>query len=284
MGSKKWSIEKMYSENFREKKYICGNFMEVEVFIKPDREKTYTRSTKVNESTSKQKNLNDKKAKRYFVRLIHLNFTEEDLAVDLTYDKENIPETRDEIIRDVKNYVARLRRARRNAGLPSSFRYVYVISNTDNNGNKVRYHVHMYLANMDRDQAEKLWGKGMANTDRLQFNEHGVEGKSIYMANQAKGDRSWGSSVGLLKPEPKIRDGRLKPRHISRMENNPEDRALFERLYPEWIFTDCTVDRENDEGEGTLRFLVKMRRYPHRVKGKTGKGAGGDGIKGRPNR
>lgn len=255
----------MYGEIYREKKYECGNFLEAEIFIKVDREKTYKRSTRVQESTPAQRNLNNKKAKRYFVRLVHLNFTEEDLYIDLTYDKENIPETRGEIIRDIKNYLARLRRARKKAGLPA-LKYIYVISNTDNNGNKVRYHVHMIINSMDRDQAEQLWGKGTANTDRLQFNEYGVEGKSLYMASQSKGDKSWGCSIGLKKPEPKIRDGRLTPKYIARMENNPEDRALFERLYQGWTFTQCIVERENDNGEGMLRFLVKMRRYPNKAK------------------
>lgn len=253
----------MYGETYREKKYICKLFMEAEVFIKPEGEKAYKRSTKVNESSQKQKNLNNKKAKRYLVRLVHLNFTEEDIYVDLTYDQENIPLTRGEILKDVKNYLARLRRARKKAGLPP-LKYIYVISNTDNNGNKIRYHVHMLINSMDRDQAEKLWGKGTANTDRLQFNEYGVEGKSLYMANQSKGDKSWGSSIGLIKPEARVKDGRLKPKEIARMENNPEDRAFFEKLYPGWVFTDCIVERENEEGEGTLRFLIKMRRYPKR--------------------
>lgn len=255
----------MYGSTYREKKYECGNFLETEVFIKVDREKMYKRSTKVKESTPAQKNLNDKKSKRYFVRLVHLNFTEDDLYVDLTYDRENIPETKEGIIKDIRNYIARLRRARKKVGLPP-LKYIYVISNTDNNGNKVRYHVHMIINNMDRDQAEQIWGKGTANTDRLQFNEYGVEGKSIYMTNQAKGDKSWSSSIGLKKPEPKVRDSRLLNKHIARMENNPEDRAFFERLYPGWVFTTCIVERENDNGEGMLRFLIKMRRYPDKKK------------------
>ena len=252
---------------YREKKYECGNFLEVEVFTKPEREKIYSRSTRVSESTPAQKNLNNKKAKRYFVRLVHKNFTQDDLYVDLTYDKVNIPQSRAEVIRDIKNYTSRLRRKRNKLGLPP-LKYIYVISNMDNNGNKVRYHVHMIINDIQRDIAEGLWNKGRANTDRLQFDEYGVEGKSLYMAGQAKGNRAWGSSTRLEKPEPKIKDNKYTRKIVERIERNPEDREYFERLYPGWTFTDCTIYRENDEGLGAgTSFLIRLRRYDKRWKG-----------------
>ena len=123
----------------REKKYKCGDFLEVEIFKANNHCKKYKRRKKVQESTPAQRNLNSKKSKRHFIRLVHLNFTNKDLYVDLTYSQENLPSSREEVIRDVKNYIARLKRARNKLGIKESLKYIYVISNLDTDGNKVRY-------------------------------------------------------------------------------------------------------------------------------------------------
>lgn len=252
----------------RQKMYETGNFCEIEIYRVSDKCKKFKRKTKVQESTPAQKKLNDKKSQRHFVRKVHLNFTQQDLYIDLTYDQRNIPMTREEVLNDIRNYIKRLKRARKNLGIIEPLKYIYVISNVGNNGNKVRYHVHMIINNMDRDAAERAWGKGRANTDRLQYNEYGVEGKSLYMARQASGEKAWGCSTNLKKVEASIKDDRreLTRRKLEDMERCPEDREIFERLYPGWTFTQCIIERENEEGVGELRFLVKMRRYDNAFK------------------
>lgn len=251
----------------RQKKYICQNYMEVEAFHISSRIRPFRRSKKIKESTPAQRNLNEKKKQRFFVRLVHLNFFRKDMYVDLTYDKKNIPETRTEILRDIKNYINRLRRWRKKHGLPP-LKYIYVISNCDQNGNKVRYHVHMIINNMDRDVAEQKWNKGYVNAERLQFNEYGVEGKSLYMMRQAKGDRSWGCSLGLKKPEAIVSDNKITGSIARKIERNPEDREFFEKLYPGWTFTDCIVhypedcnSEDDNKYLNGVRFLIRMRRY-----------------------
>lgn len=252
----------------RQKIYETGNFCEIEIFRVSDRCKKFKRTKKVKESTPAQRKLNDKKSQRHFIRLVHLNFSQKDLYVDLTYDGESIPDTREEILKDIRNYVKRLKRIRKKMGIIEELKYIYVISNIDENGNKVRYHVHMIINDMDRDAAEQAWGKGRANTDRLQYNEYGVEGKSIYMCRQADGERAWGSSTNLKKVEAKIKDNRreLTKKKIELMEKCPEDRELFEKLYPGWTFTTCIIERENEEGLGMTKFLIKMRKYDENFK------------------
>ena len=247
---------------WRQKKYECGDFLDIEIFQISEHVKRYDRARKVKESTPAQRNLNDKRAKRYLVRLVHNNFGEHDLYVDLTYDKKNLPGTREEVLKDVRNYVKRLQRYRNKHGL-DKLKYLYVISNMDQMGNKVRYHVHMIISGMDRDIVESKWGKGYANTDRLRYDEHGVTGKTLYMARQAKGDRSWGSSTNLKKPEPVISDKAITRAVAEKMANAPDDKQLFEKRYKDWIFTDCEVEiYENDEGLGTgLAFIIHMRKY-----------------------
>lgn len=247
---------------FRQKKYICANFMDAEIFTRAKNEKKFKRAKKVKESSSAQKNLNNKKAQRYFTRLIHLNFNEQDLYIDISYDKEHMPESREEAYRDVKKYLDRIRYWRKKNGLPP-LKYIYVISDIDKDGNKARIHHHIIVNDMDRDVAERLWGKGYANTDRLQFDEHGVTGKSLYMARQAKGEKSWGSSKGLKRPEPKVSDKAITRADAERIKRNPEDREFFEKKYPGWIFTDCKVTEDDINGTS---FYIRMRRYDPKPK------------------
>lgn len=265
----------------RVKTYITGKFMEMEVFNLPAHKKPYKRSRKVKESTPAQRNLNDKKSKKYFVRLVNNNFTEKDLYIDLTYDQKNIPESREEIIKDVKNYIKRLRYWRKKNGL-SDLKYIYVISNTDQLGNKVRYHIHMIINDMDRDTAEQKWGKGRANTDRIQFDETGATGKSIYMTNQAKGGRSWSSSTNLKKPEAIISDHKVTKHQLEHIASMPDDRKYIEKIINnrkyQWTFTDCLVEYDgrqimmdglipNENGFGSgISLMIRARRsdnYEH---------------------
>lgn len=256
MSSNKGSI--MY----RQKKYDIGSYLEVEIFPFPEQKKPYDRARRQKESSPAQKNLNTKKSQRYFNRLVHTNFHEGDLFIDLTFDEKNIPENRQGVIRAVKNYIARLRRYRKKNGLPE-LKYIYVVSNSDEFGNKKRLHVHMIINDMDRDAAEKLWGLGYCDTDRLQFNEYGVTGKVLYMARQAKGERTWAASRNLKKVSVVVSDKAVSRAKAEKMERNPEDRSFFEKLYPGWTFTDCIVEHQDEEGlkRGTS-FLVRMRKEP----------------------
>ena len=266
----------------RAKTYITGNYMEVEVFNLPSNKKPFKRQRKKRESTPAQKNLNDKKSQRYLVRLVHNNFTEKDLYLDLTYDKESIPDSKEEILKDVRNYIKRLQRYRKKNGL-SKLKYIYVISNCDQLGNKVRYHVHMIINDMDRDVAEQKWGKGRANTDRMQFNETGVVGKTLYMARQAKGNRSWNCSINLKKPEAIISDHKISHRQLEHMANMPDDRIFIEKIINgkkyEWTFTDCLVEYDGRQmimdglipDESGFGFGISLMIRARRADGNTNK-------------
>lgn len=245
---------------YRQKKYIMGNFLEVEIFPMSERSKPYSRAKREKESSPAQKKLNSKKSQRHFNRLAHINFTENDLFVDLTFNPENLPKDRSGAIRAIKNYIARVKRYRKKHGL-SPIKYIYTVSSHDTYGEKKRLHVHMIMSGMDRDAAEKLWGLGYCDTDRLQFNECGVTGKVLYMARQEKGERTWASSKNLKKPEPIVSDKAITRAKAEKMERNPEDREFFEKMFKGWTFTDCIVEHMDEEGLklGTS-FLIRMRK------------------------
>lgn len=258
----------------RSKEYITGDYMEVEIFNLPAYIKPFKRKRKVRESTPAQKNLNNKRAKRYLVRLVHNNFDSNDLLVDLTYDQDHLPKDKSGVLKDVRNYIRRLQRIRSNEGLPK-LKYIYVISSSDQEGKPVRFHVHMIINNMDRDVAEAKWGKGFADASRLQFDETGITGRTLYMFRQTKNERSWNCSTGLKKPEATVSDHKISKKQMQHMSNAPDDRQFIEKLINGkkhlWSFTDCQVEYngqmimdgvyQDNPGYGSgISLLIRARR------------------------
>lgn len=248
---------------WRLKEYVCGELKDIEIFVRPEKAKVYKRAKREKESSPSQRNLNDKKSEKYFVRFIHNNFTRKDLFLDLTFEGPFLPKTRKAAIKEFKNYIARINRWRRKHGL-KKLKYVYVFSEQDEFGEEARFHFHVVVENMDREVLEEKWGLGYANTDRLKFNEIGVQGKTGYMARQggAKSTRTWGSSTGLKKVKAKTSDKEIKKNMITNMERNPEDRVYFEKLFDKkkegWVFTSCEIKDNLITGTS---FLIKMRKY-----------------------
>ena len=262
----------------RTKKYICRDYIEIEVFNLSPRKKPVARAKKMRESSPAQKNLNSKKSRRYFRRLCHANFGKGDLAVTLTCDDDHMPADRDELLKWLKNYIRTLKRIwDKEHGSKEYMKYVYVISNHKGDGSdtKARPHIHMIISGMDRDLLESKWKKGFANSKRLQFNEGGIAGLAKYMAGQAKNERSWGSSLHLVKPEPIVSDKAIKKSQLEYIAQNPDDGRYIEKLVNKssktrWTFTDCAVEYDGrqifgrdieDTGEGMgVSLLIRMRK------------------------
>lgn len=215
---------------------VCGDYQEVEIFPVYERNKDIPRLAREKISKASQEKLNHKKSQKQLARVINTNFVAGDLAIDLTYAGDHIP-TLEEAQRDIKNYIARVRRWRKKRGL-AELKYVYVIEfmGEDEKGNskKVRIHHHMIMSSMDRDEAERLWGKGRANTDRLQPDENGFVGKGMYFAKhcQKKGMKKWVGSKNLEKPKVYESVTKLTRRKVSKIALQENDwKEIFEKLY-----------------------------------------------------
>ena len=202
----------------REKKIYCGDhYREVDIFTYTTAQKTAAsrgkRSKKVQESEPKQKNLNDKNARRYFVQLGNLNFGDdpEALHVTATYSAKYLPPTVEAAEKEVSNYLRRVAYARKKEGLPP-LKYILVTAYTTarNGGKPVRIHHHIVMnGGLDRDLVEELWRKrkrkgqkkgdriGYCNADRLQADENGIAALCNYLVKQAGGKKRWSSSHNL---------------------------------------------------------------------------------------
>ena len=74
----------------REKRFLCGKYLEVEIYPISKYEQKKSRAKKKMESRKEQKNLNDKNARKNLRRRIHANFDNKDLIVSLSYDAANL--------------------------------------------------------------------------------------------------------------------------------------------------------------------------------------------------
>jgi len=85
-------------KNFiREKKIYCGDYLEVDIIpMSESRIRKGHRSKKAKVSAPKQKNLNEKNARRYFIQLVNANFGRKDIHLTLTYDDEHMPFTEED--------------------------------------------------------------------------------------------------------------------------------------------------------------------------------------------
>ena len=260
----------------RRKTYTTGNYMEMEMFNLSPQKKPFSRAKKVKESTPAQKNLNDKKSKRQFRRILHENFTKGDLALHLTFDEDHLPETEKDALRLIGNFIRVIRRMweRKFPGKP--FKYVYVFSEVDGEtGEIVRKHFHMIMScGLIREEIEDKWKYGYANADRLRFTETGIEKLANYMIDQACGRRRWKGSNNLMKPEPVVSDRAVSKADIEKIRRNPDDTEFIERLINKgrrdrWILTKCEVTYDGrelfgsdiDTGEGMgIAILIRARK------------------------
>lgn len=268
----------------RTKKYITGDYLEIEVFNLSPTSKVMARAAKTKESTPAQKKLNNKKAVRQFVRIINENFGWGDFGVELTFDNDHLPENKEGVRRELKNYFRRLRNAiKAEGGDPGKFKYVYVISDRDGKDHSkiTRLHAHVFMTGIDRDLIEDKWNAGWINADRLRCDETGLTGKAKYYATQGMADdnleknkRTWGKSQNVVVPQPIVSDKALTKSQMERIINDPSDGAYVEKLFnagrkTQWIFTDCKVERDGrelfgtdmDTGEGMGNSLfIRMRK------------------------
>lgn len=233
---------------YREKRYVCGEYMEA--YIYPVYETGRRRGGKRGKrkpSTEAQKKLNQRHREEKLTRLLHANFSPEDLEIHLTYAVQ--PGSDKEAWRIVQNFIRRVRRYMEKHGL-GELRYIIVTERGTRSG---RYHHHVTLhCGMDRDVLEQLWtkseGAGYANTRRLQFNETGLEGLARYITKQHRsedgsedeqkaGKKAWSASRNLVDPEAVTRDGRVSARQAREMADDPKQCVKLEALYPGWTLT-----------------------------------------------
>ena len=218
---------------YREKKYTCGEYLDV--FIYPVFQIGKHRGGKRSKrkpSTEAQKKLNQRHREEKLTRLLHANFTPEDLEIHLTHKIQ--PGSDEEAARLLRNYIRRIQRLRKKMGLPP-LKYIAVTERGKRGG---RYHHHITInGGINRDTLDSMWEHGYANSRRLQFTEDGLAGLGHYIVKSPVGGKAWSASKNLVDPEPRTRDERISGRKARELAENIKDNTKFEKLYPGYLMS-----------------------------------------------
>lgn len=179
----------------------AGRMIEVDIYPTFNVRHDMPRTKRGRESRPAQKNLNDKRARRYLNQLASANFGKGDLWGTFTYRAGEEPESIDDAEKKFGNFIRRINRRRKRAG-KENIKYIYVTEWED--GEKgVRCHHHAILSgDVDRDEIEQLWYHGdRTETKRLAPDpDTHITGLVHYITKDPKGKKRWKTSKGLKKP------------------------------------------------------------------------------------
>ncbi len=202
---------------YRERRYMCGDYMEVAIF--PVYAKAKGRGKRRKPSSDAQQHLNHYHAEGKLRRLLNTNFTRDDLFVTLTFDEAHLPATVEEVQRILQNFLRRAKRAYAKRGL--ELKYVAVI---EQGGEQKRLHIHLVISGgLSLRELDKLWGKGMVTTKKLTFEDDGLGTLARYLVKGTaqQGSRPtwkrWSASRNLVKPAVQERDGKISHRKMVEM-------------------------------------------------------------------
>lgn len=257
----------------REKKIYCGpSYVEVDIIPRTWEAdmvaKRGTRSKKKRESAPKQRNLNEKNAKRYLRQLGNGNFSEGDWFISLSYQDKFQPETMEQAEKEVGNYIRRLKARYKKLG--QELKYILV---NEGGAKKVRFNHHLVINSLDegltRDDVEALWAKkskgqkkeriGTVNSKYIQTNENGLERIMAYMSKDPKGRKRWSSSRNLKRPDSRPNDHKYGPRTLEKVAQTPDQgMAYFTKKYPEYDISE--VEAKYYEETGWHIYLKMWRR------------------------
>lgn len=222
---------------YREKRFKCGKYLEVNVF--PVFEYQHSRGKKKKPTSDVQKRLNQVNAERKLIRLLNTNFTPRDIRFDLTYNAEHLPESPEDAQRQMQNFLRRVKRFRKRQGLPD-LKYVATTEVGKSNG-RVHHHIVMN-GGVDITDLANLWGRGYTTAKPLQFDDTGIVGIAKYLTKEPILGKRWCASKNLDKPAESQRDGRI-PKYKAKELNNGgggvECREYLEKLYDGYVLADC---------------------------------------------
>ena len=256
---------------YRRRTTVSGPRIDAEVFPVFGRGvKTMLRKARTGNGTpDAQKKANRDRSILRAIQIVEANFGEKDVALALTYNGE--APTQDRVDKDLRNFMERVKRRRKNLGLPE-LKYWATIGGDEMPAagySGKRPHVHVIMSGgIRRDDLEEMWGKGIANCDRLQPRDEGLGGIAVYFTRQKqdrppkKGVKKWRRSRNLVKPKPRSCDAKMPNSRVRRIAYDFENEAknVMEKLYPGYMLQKCTVKYSDLVPGVYIRCVLRRRR------------------------
>lgn len=200
-----------------------------------------------------------------FEQLVHANFGKGSHHICCTYpvqdwdaDRSQIEyRDREDAKREIRNYLARLRRLlKRHDCDMSEFRWIVCTVTKESvkeaaNPRPDVHHHHLLVHGIPeylRAEAEMLWGLGTCNADRLQEDRStGVAAMAGYIARQEgsasgerAGEKSYSCSRNIIRPEERASDAKVSRRRVSLIaaDVRANGREIFEKCWPGYRLTE----------------------------------------------
>ena len=254
---------------YKRRTTVSGPRIDAEVFPVFGRGvKTMLRKARTGNGTpDAQKKANRDRSILRAIQIVEANFGERDVALALTYNGE--APTPDRVDKDLRNFTDRVKRRRKNLGLPE-LKYWAVIGGDEMPAagySGKRPHIHVFMnGGISRDELELMWGKGFANVDRLQPGSEGLAAIATYFAKQIKdrkekpGARRWRASKNLVKPVPRSRPAKMPNARVKKIAFGFKNEAkeIMEKLYPGYVMTEEPFIRFSDYVPGVyIRCVLR---------------------------
>ena len=235
----------------------CSSYPIWDTTTRRDAQAQLTKARERKGTTDAQRRLNARKAEERLVQIINANFGAGDHLVTCTYAAGKEPDSFQSAQRNMRNYMARVKRLCKRKGLPDPA-YVYVTEVTRSNRWGTRYHHHMVMrCGLSRDEVENLWTKmhGICNTKQAQRLKEGLTGWAKYIAKQVcSGEKAdlfatkhrWAASKGLIIPQPTEADKKISRRRVEKIaqdiQRDPDMARLhLEACYPGYEVLEMNV-------------------------------------------
>lgn len=253
--------EKKINSAYRTKTTKAGSQIEVDIYPAFAKKEQVPRTKKRNASRQAQKNLNEKRARRYLTNLAHANFGEGDLWGTFGYDEDHLPADLEAAQKYFSNFLRRVNRKRKKQG-KENLKYIYVTEYSDDPNRKIRCHHHIiFSGDQDRDEIEKMWQGGSRPQTRriIPDDKTGITGLMEYVCKDPKGKKRWNASRNLKKPEITKSFSKFGKNTVYQMATDHE--KLKEQLlkkYPGYKFIDAQV-QINNFNEGFYIYARMVR-------------------------
>lgn len=184
------------------KKIISGEQLEVEVYPEFSRKQEIIDNGFILKDLRYKRDLINNNSRKYFIRLVNTNFTNDDLWMTLTYSNECYPKDMEEALRNMTNYIRRVNYRRKKRGLGNA-KYIYVTEWIRKRTGSIRCHHHVIIdGGISGDELESIWKKGRRNQIRkLSMDEDSLTGLGMYLSKASAGGKRYCPSLNLKKPK-----------------------------------------------------------------------------------
>ena len=233
--------------------------------VYPEYRKAGKRKGKFRETSEVQARNNERRSLEMHRWIVHENFTREDSFLTLTFDSENLPETKKDFDREIRNFVCRLKRLYKKSGVELKYYIERVF------GEGARPHAHVYLSGgVSRDLIEVTWGRGYCNTKRLQFTECGIADLTVYAGTQKsgegkprrrKGEKRYSGSRNLIKPAERTNVTRYSKAAVEEIADAGNPQEIFAARYKGYWLSEFPVLIQNPVTHGWWMSFVMYKPF-----------------------